>query len=63
MRIDRKKLASLMIDKDIKGKDLAKLACISRATLSGIRSGKACTEQTAKKISDAFNIDLDNLKE
>ena len=50
MRIDRVALAAEMARKDINQKRLAELSGVSRATLSAIRGGKACSPDTAHKL-------------
>ena len=51
MRIDRAKLIYEMAKANLNNNELAKLAGISRVTVSSIRSGKSCNEVTAAKIA------------
>lgn len=50
MRIDRVAFAAALARKDINQKKLAELSGVSRATLSAIRGGKACSPDTANKL-------------
>ena len=54
MRIDRVALAAEMARKDINQKRLAELSGVSRATLSAIRGGKACSPDTARKLAQVL---------
>ena len=58
MRIDRYKLLVEMAKKDLTTFNLAELAGVSRGTVSSIRSGKACSIQTAGKIARALGVDV-----
>ena len=50
MRIDRVAFAAALARKDINQKKWAELSGVSRATLSAIRGGKACSPDTAHKL-------------
>lgn len=63
MRINRLKLVVELTKRNITQKELAELAGVSRPTVSGIKNGKSCSEQTAKKIADALHADLKQLVE
>lgn len=63
MRIDKAKLAAELARRDLTQKRLAELAGVSRATVSCIRAGKSCSDEVAKKIADALNIDLKKIIE
>ncbi len=62
MRIDRTKLVAEMTRQDLLVKDLVEKTGLSRATISGIRAGKSCLEETARAIADALKVSLDELK-
>ena len=63
MRIDRIKLATEMARADIGVNALAARAGMSRATVTAIRGGKSCQEDTAVRIADALGIPLDAILE
>ena len=49
MRIDRVKLAAEMARADLNVKRLSELSGLSRATVTGVKSGKSCSKDTADK--------------
>lgn len=61
IRIDRKKLMAQMVEQDIGVGDLAQKANISINTLSGIRSGRSCSQKTARALAAALRIPMDML--
>lgn len=63
MRIDRIKLIAEMARQDININDLSKKACISRCTLSALRGGKSCTENTVKRVAAALGVTVESLME
>lgn len=63
MRIDRVKFIAELARRDIKAKDFADLAGVSRATISSIRGGKSCREDVGNKIAAALNVPMDYLTE
>lgn len=63
MKIDRKKLVSLMMDHEMNGVQLAKKSQVSRNTISAIRHGKTCSIETATKIANAFSMSTEELLE
>lgn len=63
MRIDRKKLAHLLIDKDITGKQLAEAVGVSRQTITNIKQGKRCIDVIGYKIADVLGIDIADILE
>mgnify|MGYP002710991720 FL=1 len=63
MRIDRVKLIAEMARQDIKAQTLADRACVSRATIVSLRSGKSCTENSVKRVAAALGVTVDELKE
>lgn len=62
MRIDRTKLVAEMTRQDLLVKDLVEKTGLSRATISGIKAGKSCLEETAKIIADALKVSLEELR-
>lgn len=63
MRIDRIKLIAEMARKNLKVKDLARLAGISRMTVTAVRGGKSCTSSTAAHIARALGVDVTEIME
>ena len=63
MHISYKKLWKLLIDKDLKKKDLISMAGISNYTLNKLNSGKSVTTDTLIKICDALHCELDDIME
>ena len=63
MRIDRIKLITEMAKQDMKQKDLAEKAGISRATVNYVKSGKSCSEKVGKKIANALGVEVNDLLE
>lgn len=61
IRFDRKKLIAQMVERDIGVGELAQKANISINTLSGIRSGRSCSQKTAKALALALEVPLDRL--
>lgn len=63
MRIDRVKLIAEMARQNININQLSEKACVSRCTLSALRGGKSCTENTVKRVASALGVTVDELKE
>ena len=63
MRISGDLIKHALIDRDMRQKDLAEKAGITRATISSICGGKRCSEDTARKIAEALGISLGDLIE
>lgn len=63
MRVSYKKLWKLLIDKDMKKKDLIEAAGISKFTLSKLNGGKSVTTDTLVKICDALHCQIDDIME
>ncbi len=61
MQIDRKKLVCAMIDAELSTKELAKRSGVSRQTISYIKNGKTCAEETVEKIADALKMEKSSL--
>ena len=62
--ISYKKLFKLLIDREIKGKELCKYAGISPATLSKMKKdGAIVTVDVLVKISSSLNVKFDDIFE
>lgn len=58
MRIDRVKLAAEMARADLNVKRLSELSGLSRATVTGVKSGKSCSKDTADKLASVLGRDI-----
>ncbi len=63
MAVCYKKLWKLLIDRDMKKKDLAELAGISNFTISKMSAGNNVTVEMLGKICGALNCTLDDIME
>ena len=63
MAASYKKLWKLLIDKDLKQKDLQKLAGISNFTVSKLNRGDNVTTDVLGKICKALNCNVDDIME
>ena len=63
MRIDRVKLIAEMARQEIKSQELAEKAGISRMTVSSMRCGKSCTENSVKHVARALGVSVESLLE
>ena len=63
MQISYKKLWKLLIDRDMKKKDLVQMAGISNYTLNKLNSSKSVTTDVLVKICKALNCGIDDIME
>jgi len=63
MAVSYKRLWKLLIDKDLKKKDLAELANISQYTVNKMNRGDNVTTDTLAKICKALNCTFDEIME
>lgn len=63
MRIDRVKLIAEMARQEIKSVELAEKAGVSRMTVSAMRCGKSCTENSVKHVARALGVPVKSLLE
>ena len=63
MRIDRVKLAAAIARADLKINDLASRSGVTRATISAIKGGKSCSDQTAQRLAAGLGVSLPELLE
>jgi transcriptional regulator with XRE-family HTH domain len=63
LRINRVKFIAEMARQDLTVLDLAKNCCLSRATITGVRSGKSCTQETAAKLAQGLGVPLESILE
>ena len=50
MRIDRVKLIAEMARRDMRVQELADKATVSRATVTALRGGKSCNENSIRRV-------------
>ncbi len=63
MSISYKKMWKLLIDRDLKKKDLISKAGISGYTLNKLNNGETVTTETLAKICKALNCTFDDIME
>lgn len=63
MAVSYKKLWKLLIDKDIKKKDLCAMASISPATITKMGKGGHVTTEVLLKICNALNCGVEDIME
>lgn len=63
MTVSYKKLWKLLIDHDMKKKDLAKAASISNYTITKMSKGENVTVEILGKICTALNCNIDDIME
>ena len=63
MAISYKKLWKLLIDRDLKKKDLMQMAGISNYTLARLNKGDNISTETVAKICKALNCGFDDIME
>ncbi len=63
MEVSYKKLWKMLIDKDLKKKDLASLAGISKSSVAKMSRGEPISLEIILKICSAFKCDISDLVE
>ena len=63
MRVDRKKLMNRMLDCGMNGLQLAAASGLTRVTISNVKCGKSCSEETLEKIAAALKVVPEKLLE
>ena len=63
MAVTYKKLFKLLIDRDMKKRDLAEKAGISPATISKMAAGENVTMEVVEKVCRALNCKMDDIAE
>lgn len=61
MRLDMVKVVATMKEKGMRQKDIMERSGLSRNTISAICNGKSCTDDTAKKLAEAFGVKVEEL--
>lgn len=62
MRIDRVKFAAALAANDLNGKMLSEVTGLSRGTITAVKNGKSCSEQTAKKLVAVLGCEILEVK-
>ena len=57
-RIDRAQIAAAMARADLTGQQLADRSGVSRVTITAVRSGKSCSQETARKLAAILGPDI-----
>ena len=63
MKINRIFLITKLAEKDMTLKTLSELTGVSKATLSAVKNGKKCSEDTGNKIAAALGVDVSEIVE
>ncbi len=63
MRIDRVKFIIALTRKDFSVKRLAEISGVSRVTVSSVKCGKTCSEETAAKLAEALGVEVQEIIE
>lgn len=63
MRIDRVKFAAALARADINVKRLAEKSGVSRPTITNVKAGKSCSEETAGKLASGLGVPLADILE
>ena len=58
VRIDRVKFAAALARADLTVKALAERTGISRGTITSVKNGKSCSQQTADKLAAVLGRDI-----
>lgn len=58
VHIDRVTFAAALARKDINCLQLAKLSGVSRGTISSVKTGKRCSQETADKLAAVLGRDI-----
>ena len=63
MNISYKKLWKLLIDRDLKKKDLCEMAHVSSASITKLKNNKSVTTDVLVRICDALQCDIADIME
>lgn len=64
MRIDRVNFAAALARADLNVKQLAELSGLSRGTVTSVKTGKSCSQETAEKLAAGLGVPVaDIIKE
>ena len=63
MRIDREKVAVLLIRKSMTAKQVAAVAGISNTSIYNVKKGMQCSDHMGSKIARALGVDVTEIME
>ena len=63
LRIDRVKLIAEMARQDVTNIQLAAKSGVSRVTVTAVRCGKSCSQESAERIARALGVDVTEIME
>ncbi|MDO4312374.1 MAG: helix-turn-helix transcriptional regulator [Eubacteriales bacterium] len=63
MRIDRIKLVTELMHRDMTQTQLAEKSGVSRVTINCIKGGKSCSDEVGRKIAGALGVPIEQLLE
>ena len=63
MRLCRIRLVTELAKRNMTSQALAKQAGVSRATISAIKNGRSCSNNTAEKIAEVLGLPVEDLTE
>lgn len=63
MRVDRVSLIAEMARKNMTLADLAERSGVNTYTISSVRHGKSCTQETAAKLAKGLGVPLETILE
>lgn len=63
MRLDRIKVIAEMARQNLSVISLAARSDLSRVTITGVRSGKSCSKETAAKLARGLGVPLESILE
>lgn len=63
MKIDRISFIVALTKSGLTGTQLAERSGVSRGTVSAIKCGKSCSEETASKLATALGVSVNELTE
>lgn len=63
MRIDRVKLIAEMARQDVRIQEPSEKAAVSRATITALRGGKSCNENSIRRVAVALSVPVESLLE
>ena len=58
MRIDRVKFAAALAQAALNVKQVAEKTGLSRGTITGVKTGKSCTKETAEKLAELLGREI-----
>ena len=63
MKLKNKALKHILVDREMKLKELSERSGVSMQTLSGVSNGKSCSYETAAKLCAALGCTINEIAE